>query len=515
MKFYVFVLLLLLHLSTHAQYFVAKELSDLITDESKPFAFGVASGDPTSNSVQLWTKLLIADTQPQQVQWRIAKDTLLQNIVAEGNADALPENAYSVHVAVEGLEAGTMYFYAFNFEGKSSLIGRTKTAPLQTESLRFAVTSCNNFESGYFNGFRMIANRHDLDAVIHLGDYIYEYGIREYGKSPNVRQHIPPHEILSLEDYRTRYAQYRLDPDLMEAHRLHPFMLIWDDHEVANDSYRDGAGNHQQQEGSWEARKQRARKVYFEWMPVTRSDSFSIIRKLSYGNLVTLFLLDGRLEGRAKQIKEVNDPAIFSESQTMLGKRQTNWLIDGMKNDSAAWRIICNQVIFSEVYWGHVIKKRPRNTDAWDGYPFERNKIFDSLNFYGVKNNIVITGDIHTSWAFDLVNNPRDKNSYNPKTGAGVIGSEFVTPSISSANLNERVSTGIANFAASLVKKKKHNPHLKFINLVDHGYLLLELSEESATGTWHFTKYLTKPTNEFRTSKPFVTLRDKNRLFNP
>jgi alkaline phosphatase D len=175
--------------------------------------------------------------------------------------------------------------------------------------LKFGVVSCNNYQHGYFNAYGILAQQYDIDAVIHLGDYIYEYGVSNNKKKPQVRNHIPETEILSLVDYRSRYAQYRLDKDLMEAHRLHPFITEWDDHEFANNAYKDGAGNHQEdKEGAWEARKAQARKVYFEWLPIADNPEESIIRKLNYGGLAEIFMLDERAEARSKQLESPTDP---------------------------------------------------------------------------------------------------------------------------------------------------------------------------------------------------------------
>ena len=219
-------------------------IDSLLNPDLKPFYFGVASGDPHQTNVIIWTKVWVENQQPVKVKWQVASDTSIQNIVAQGEGEAMLSSAYTVKILVENLKPSTTYFYRFESDGFYSPIGRTKTAPVNAESIKFAVVSCNNYQNGYYNVFRLIANRNDIDAVIHLGDYIYESGIRTKKGKFNVRSHIPPREILSLQDYRTRFAQYRLDEDLQEVHRLHPFITEWDDHEFANDAYKDGSKNH-------------------------------------------------------------------------------------------------------------------------------------------------------------------------------------------------------------------------------------------------------------------------------
>ena len=477
------------------------------------FAFGVASGDPSSNSVVLWTKLNWKYTSDVQVQWEIAEDTAMQQIVTKGVKFANMESAFTVKFKVEDLQPGKTYFYRFLAKDQYSPIGRTKTAPTNGASkLKFAVVSCNNYQHGYFNAYRLIANRCDIDAVIHLGDYIYEYGVNRTGKKPQIRDHIPEHEILTLVDYRSRYAQYRLDEDLQEAHRLHPFIAVWDDHEFANNTYKDGAQNHQAAEGEWEERKKCARQVYFEWLPIADNDSLSIIRKLNYGDLAEVFMLDGRVEGRDKQLEHPNELAQAGIDRTMIGKLQADWLVRGLVESKAKWKVMGNQVMFSELDMHKLSKKYARNLDAWDGYPSERNKLLNDMYTANLKNILVLTGDIHTSFGLDLVRHPQDKTSYNRKTGKGVIGAEIVTPSVSSSNLDERIPRGLAKLVGKLVKDKKTNPHMKYNNLVDHGYVLLQLSAKDAVATWVYCKTVKENRADMRKSKSWITKYDANHL---
>jgi len=486
-------------------------IDSLLNPTVKPFYFGVASGDPHQNSVVIWTKTLPENQQSAQVKWQVASDTAMQNIVAHGEAEASAASAYSVKVLVQNLLPGTTYFYRFESDSFFSPIGRTKTAPNDAEQIKFAIVSCSNFEYGYFNVYGLIASRNDIDAVVHLGDYIYEYGVRKDKSKFSVRPHIPSHEIVSLQDYRTRYAQYRLDEDLQEVHRLHPFITVWDDHEFANDTYKEGAKNHQKTEGEWAVRVTNAKQAYFEWQPIADNPDYKITRKISYGNLAEIFTLDSRTEERSKQVNPY-DTLLASPSRTILGKEQTAWLSAGVINSAARWKVIANQVVFSELDAHNLSKKTPINADAWDGYPVERKELMDSFYKNNIRNIIVITGDIHLSWGFDLVQNPKDKSRYNAKTGMGVIGAEFVAPSVTSVGFQGRAPKFLAPLAASILKQKATNPHLRYQELIKHGFILLDLNSTRAKATWIYTKTVAEKTDKFNTSKSYITLYNANKL---
>lgn len=494
-----------------AQQFHA-EIYSLAPSAQTPFVFGVASGDPTQSSVILWTKVLKDDFSPVELQFAIALDSMLTNIVQKGVFMIDSNSAFTFKKKIETLSPGTTYFYQFKMGNHSSPIGRTKTAPIYADSLKFVVASCDNYEHGFFNAFRLIANRNDIDAVVHLGDYIYEYSRGKAGRKKAVRQHIPAHEIYDLRDYRSRYAQYRLDADLQEAHRLHPFITVWDDHEFANNTYKEGAENHQANEGDWEERKAIAKKVYFEWLPVPDNDEKSITRSIDYGNLATLFMMDERTEARTIQLNDPKDQKLNDTNRYMIGPKQADWLLEGMKKSTATWKVIANQVMFSELDAHQISKKHAKFLDTWDGYPSERKMLMDSFYANNIKNIVVVTGDIHTSWAFDLVANPQDKNNYDAKTGKGVIGVEFVTPSTSSINLDERATRPLAKLLGSILKKKSTNPHLRFVNVVDHGFVVLSLSKGKAIGEWVFCKTVRKKTFDTRPIVKWGTKVNENKL---
>ncbi len=508
-------LLLFLAKGTAQEQFYA-ELKPLYQQSAVPFYFGVASGDPLPNSVVIWTKIIPQSLESQSVEWEIATDTLMQNIVQSGQVTTDSTTAFTVKVDVGKLTPGTYYFYRFKHKGIYSPIGRTKTAPDGDPSmLRFIVVSCADYQGGYYNAFGDIAKRRGVDAVVHLGDYIYEYGVWRGGRKRmmknRVRQHIPEHTCTTLKDYRTRYGQYRLDQQLSEAHRLHPFIVIWDDHEIANNTSVTGPGGRNVQ--NWDRQQADARQAYFEWMPIRDNEKRSIVRKFSYGSLAEMWMLDGRLEGRSPQAKGMDDPDLPSIERHMLGAEQTEWMLSGVKNSNAKWKILGNQVIFSKLNDSKVFDRRPEiRMDRWDGYPAEQQHILDFFAKNDLKNIVVVTGDVHTSWAFELTADPSDPSVYDRKTGKGVFGAEFTTPSITSFNFDEVVPKIISVEAKRRFKKKKNNPHLRYLDLNNHGYLLLTLTPERATANWFFVKTKKKPDERVKCKASRHLLLNENQM---
>lgn len=482
---------------------------DALMPANEAFPFGVASGDPQADGAVIWTKIFTKNTDGQQVAWEVATDTALQDVVRSGTLMAKFADAYSVKIFVEGLQPGTTYFFRFKFGESHSPIGRTRTAPAgEVAQLRFAVVSCSDYRSGYFNAYGDIARRSDIDAVIHLGDYIYEYGNQKWGpkrqQKTQVRDHIPAHTLHSLQDYRTRYALHRLDPQLQELHRLHPMIAVWDDHEIANDlnaSFDD------------QAREAAARQAYFEWMPVRDNPERSIVRHFNFGNLAEMWMLDSRLEGRSPQAKGVDDPDLASPDRHMLGEAQTDWLLEGIGASKASWKIIGNQVIFSPLHDSRVFSRTPKvRMDRWDGYPVERQRIFDFFHENDIQNIVVLTGDVHTSWAFELTADPLNPDVYDRKTGKGVVGAEFVTPSVTSFNFNEVLPGIVAKEAKRRFKHCKYNPHLRYLDLTHHGYLTLTLTAEAATADWYFVKRKDRPDDRVKRRAGRTMLYDGKKL---
>ncbi len=425
-----------------------------------PFYHGVASGDPLTDRVIIWTRVTPDDfTTPVPVSWKMATDTSMSNVVAQGSQLTDASVDYTVKVDVTGLQPDTYYFYEFQALGNYSARGRTKTAPTgNVDSLRFAVVSCANLEAGYFNAYEVICQRNDVEAVLMLGDYIYEYEEGGYAQNTSIdRVFDPTHEILTIDDYRLRYSVYHMDHSLQKLHQNFPWICVWDDHESANDSYKNGAENHNPGEGFWEDRKLAAQEAYFEWLPIRpkTGGGYQIYRTFPYGNLLDLIMVDTRLEGRDEQGVNVNDP-----NRTILGNEQYQWLEDEVLNSSAQYKILGNQVVFAPI----TVFGVPINGDAWDGYPAERQNFLDFLSLYSIQNFTVLTGDVHTSWAFDL------------KNGGNKVGVEFVTPSITSPG---------APFNAGGVLQIE-NPHIRYVELTEHGFIVLDVNTQRIQSDWYY-----------------------------
>jgi len=456
-----------------------------IQETFSPFYHGIASGDPTQNSVILWTRITPEsfDEDSLNVRWFIASDTSFTDIIQHGDFNTFADRDYTVKVDVQNLEPQTTYYYLFQFNGISSMTGRTRTASTTADHLRFAVASCSNYEHGYFNSYARISERNDLDAVIHLGDYIYEYGENPTALRTGLQ---PEAEILELMNYRTRYSFYRLDQDLMKMHQQHPIISVWDDHEVANDSWINGAQNHQADEGDYQERKTAAKQAYFEWMPIRDNEERSVYRSVNYGDLVELIMLDTRHQARDQQIDTLSQEALYEEGRTILGADQKAWLLDRLENSTAQWKILGNQVIFSPLaYQGLVDLVESLAVglvaDIWEGYPAERQEIFDFISENDVDNVVILTGDIHASFAVDVAG---DLENYDPETGATSLAVEFITPSISSNNYDEYVGDGLTTILTNLLTTD--NPHLKLIDLIEHGYFVLDVTEERVQADWFF-----------------------------
>ncbi|MEQ8304144.1 MAG: alkaline phosphatase D family protein [Cyclobacteriaceae bacterium] len=473
-----------------------------------PFYHGVASGDPLPDRVVIWTRVTPKEiSETIKVKWEIAEDPNFNSIYKSDTLSTSIKKDYTVKVDVDALEPDRVYYYRFNALGKNSITGRTKTTPVsQIDSLQFAVVSCSNWEWGYFNAYDKIADRSVLDAVIHLGDYIYEYAVGKYGDTTIGRFNLPAHEIVTLQDYRTRYSQYHTDKGLRRARQQHPFITIWDDHEVANNSYVSGAQNHQPEEGEYETRKKAARQAYYEWIPIR--ENRDLYRSISFGSLADLIMLDERLAGRSKPADSLTAPDYNDENRSMLGDAQLQWFENELSNSKATWRLIGNQVIFSDMLLSEVIPSMPRNLDAWDGYPVEKASIKNHIESKRIQNIVFLTGDTHASWAIEVATDIY--NTYDPATSRGAFAVEFGTPSISAANSNERKSD--SEVMESEKKLLQYNPHVKYTNNRDHGYVLLTLNNESATGQWYYVETLRKEGSEEYLGKEFSVQKGSNTI---
>ena len=472
------------------------------------FLHSVASGDPLANAVVLWTRITPAGSAAVIVDYVVATDPALATVVLAGQVSTDASRDYTVKVDALGLQPNTTYYYRFSVPGGQSPIGRTKTLPVgDTGRLRLAVVSCASLAHGYFNAYRRIGERADLDLVVHLGDYIYEYGSGQFG---NLRVYEPSHEILNLTDYRIRHAQYKRDVDLQELHRQHPMVAIWDDHEFANDAWSGGAQNHTEgTEGTWTARVAAALQAYYEWMPVRVADPANLRknnRSFALGNLVDLIMLEERINARSQQAMPTGDinlsaltgvgtftqtGAFRDPAREMLGAEEETWLTGKLRASTAKWKLIGQGVMFADLKAvpGMVTNGGGTflNPDQWDGYQPARDRIYDVLKGSGaapaVGNVVVLTGDIHSSWAADLTQDPNNSNvaegGYDSATGAGSHAVELITTSVTSPAIDD--TRGIV--AAAL---KAANPHFKYIELERRGYMLLDIDATRIVSEWWY-----------------------------
>ncbi|MFE5757009.1 alkaline phosphatase D family protein [Streptomyces massasporeus] len=480
---------------------LAATLPARAVDQAPAFLHGVASGDPLPDGVLLWTRVTpVPEAIPgsgagpdTEVSWVVARDKAFSSIVAKGSTTATAASDHTVKADIRGLQPATDYWFRFSAGGTDSPAARTRTAPAADAAvpgLRFGVVSCANWEAGYFSPYRHLAARGDLDAWLHLGDYIYEYGTGEYGtRDKVVRPHAPAHEIVTLADYRIRHARYKTDPDLQALHATAPVVAIWDDHEFANDAWSGGAENHTEgAEGAWSARQAAAKQAYFEWMPVRPAIAGTTYRRLRFGKLADLSLLDLR-SFRSQQVKvgngEVDDP-----DRTLTGRAQLDWLKAGLTSSDTTWRLVGNSVMISPFAVGSLsadlLKPLAKllglpqeglalNTDQWDGYTDDRREILAHLRTNAIRNTVFLTGDIHMAWANDV---PVDAGTYPLSPSAAT---EFVVTSVTSDNLDDivKVPEGTVSAVASPVIRAA-NRHVHWVDTDRHGYGVLDITAERA-----------------------------------
>ncbi|MFF3963288.1 alkaline phosphatase D family protein [Streptomyces griseorubiginosus] len=481
--------------------------------EAPAFLHGVASGDPLPDGILLWTRVTpTAEAVPgsglgpdTEVAWTVAKDKAFTNVVAKGSVTATAASDHTVKADVRGLAPATDYWFRFSAGGTDSPAARTRTAPAAdatVTNLRFGVVSCANWEAGYFSSYRHLAARGDLDAWLHLGDYIYEYGTGEYGtRDTVVRPHAPTHEILTLADYRIRHGKYKTDPDLKALHAVAPVVAIWDDHEFANDAWSGGAENHTEgAEGAWTARQAAAKQAYFEWMPVRPALAGTTYRRLRFGKLADLSLLDLR-SFRSQQVA-VGNGSVDDPDRTITGRAQLDWLKAGLKSSDTTWRLVGNSVMISPFAIGSLsadllkplaeLLGLPKeglalNTDQWDGYTDDRRELLAHLRSNAIRNTVFLTGDIHMAWANDV---PVDAGTYPLSASAAT---EFVVTSVTSDNLDDllKVPEGTVTALAAPVIQLA-NRHVHWVDTDRHGYGVLDITADRAQMDYYVLSDKTK-----------------------
>lgn len=508
------------------------------------FLHGVASGDPLQTQVIIWTRVTPSDSSARlEVLWEVAKDVDFKHIAATGKVLTTAAQDFTVKVDVTGLVAGQVYFYRFKSASTYSTTGQTKTLATQVQSVQFAVCSCSNYPAGYFHVYKEMAKQ-DVDVVIHLGDYIYEYGMGGYATEEAVAMGRTladdnNAEIIRLDDYRKRYALYRLDPDLQAAHQRHPFIVIWDDHELANDAWEKGAENHQlDTEGDFLERKLAALAAYFEWMPIRPIDDqhIKIYRQFDFGKLVQLTMLDTRIIARNVQLDYANymtatglDIAKFqadliNPARTLMGVEQRNWLLQKLQQSTATWNVLGQQILMSKMFVPAELLMSLAEITAGNPSPETLSKITTQITellkikarmdagdstvspeekarlavtapynldawdgyfaereiLYGTlaqlkKKVVVLAGDTHNAWASDL----------SSKDGV-LVGVELATSSVSSPGLEKYLSIPMQQLQAFEFAFTSLIEELNYCNLNQRGYLKVRFTAEQVQADWIF-----------------------------
>lgn len=506
------------------------------------FLHGVASGDPLKDKVILWTRLTPNDVSLRlEVIWEIALDQKFSQLVNFGKVQTAQAQDFTVKVDANKLRSNQRYYYRFRYGNVISPIGQTKTLPESSNTVNFAVCSCSNYPAGYFHVYQEIAKQ-DVDVVIHLGDYIYEYGKDGYATEDAAKLGRElaldnNKEMITLDDYRKRYALYRKDIDLQTVHQRHPFIVIWDDHELANDTWKDGAENHTEEvgnnknEGKFIERKIAALQAYFEWMPirpVSDNDHLNIYRQFNFGTLVQLTMLDTRVLARDRQLdyadymtaqgmnfqrfqEDLNHPM-----RTLMGGTQLQWLQAQLEQSTATWNVLGQQVLMSkmlipaelllplsqmdvvalnqkipelvtlkmralqgdpsltEIEKARLTLVAPYNLDAWDGYAAEREALYATLRKVD-KKVVVLAGDTHNAWASDLYN----------QSGAHV-GLELATSSVSSPGLEKYLNIPLAQLQQFELAFRTLIDELNYCNLNQRGYLTVHFTAQQMQANWVF-----------------------------
>jgi len=489
-------------LSTLALQSASSVAQESISFRDNPFCLGVASGDPSHDGMVLWTRLAPSPLQPGggmkpascRVQWEIASDETMRTIVQSGAAVARPQLGHSVHVELAGLEPDRWYWYRFRCGDAESSIGRTRTMPLpdsMPSKLRFAFTSCQNYEQGLYTAYEQMA-MDEPDLVFHLGDYIYEYA----GKQDTVRSHHGG-ELDSLDDYRSRHAQYRSDPLLRHMHEQCPWFVTWDDHEVDNNWAGEQSEQLDVDPVDFLIRRVNAFQAYYEMMPlrsrsIPRGSDMRLYRSASYGRLAEFQILDTRQyrsdQPNGDRKSSLNEQA-FDKQQSILGRDQRNWLCNQLIQTNATWNVLAQQVMMGLVDRNGNAEDPLFSMDQWPGYASERAVILDFLKNRQVPNPIVLTGDIHSNWVNEL--RVDDRIAEQP-----IIATEFVGTSLSSGGNGHRVP-GNHDAVMSV------NPGLRFFN-AERGYVRCEVTPSHWRSDYMVTSDVLKPGGTTTVRRSFV-----------
>lgn len=529
---------------------VAQQPVPPVATTTSRFRHGVASGDPLHDRVVLWTRVTPdgapddpaagagseGDTPAVDVTWRVARDLGLIDVVASGATTADTSRDLTVKVDASGLPSNSWLYYDFAVGDDRSPVGRTRTAPAPddpADRLRIAVVTCANYRKGHFTVYGGVHARPDLDLVVHCGDYIYESD----GEGDLGRPMFPAREITTLTDYRQRYGLYRTDPDLQRMHQLFPMIAVWDDHESVNDSSRDGSPDHDEaSQGPYADRIAVSQRVWDEWLPVRLPDTTDptrIWRQLPWGDLLDIVAIDTRLErdeqATFQDAVTITEPATNDPDRVIWSDDQRDFVhraLADAQSRGATWKLLINQVMLMPWNAGGLpqgpLADLPTpirsggnalNADQWDGYTAERNRLFDAIEASGVTDLVVVTGDVHTSFAGDLTRDPYDPTVYDPTGLLGPTnpGVEFVTPAVSSGTLAEDVPDANALRAVEAAILAG-NPHMRFNEQEHRGYWVLDLTPERCQGELFLVETVEEPTSAETFATAWQTRVGTNRL---
>ncbi len=494
------------------------------------FNHGVASGDPLSDRVILWTRVTPQQAGPVRVILEVSINKSFSSIIFSQKLQTSSLSDYTIKydfLAKKYCDSDKGFFYRFRAGNAISEIGKSKTFSENTISAKIGIFSCSNFPAGYFNAYQAAAEKDGLDLWLHLGDYLYEYPMGGYatdkakklGRVPE-----PLHEMISLSDYRLRHAQYKQDQGSKALHKHAPLIAVWDDHEFSNDAWKRGAENHSEDgsEGDFYARRSAAIKAYYEWMPIReQQNKRRIFREFKIGKLIHLIMLDTRQFGRDKQIQPKNyltksgfNQAKFyndlnSDNRELLGAEQLDWIESKIINSDAVWTIFGQQVLMAKLKFPDISKMLkskeipsflkpylkflglgiPSNLDAWDGYPAERNRLYKTMS-NAKKRFISLAGDTHNSWVSELKDMSGNK-----------VGIELGAPSVTSPGITDILNLDEKEFVDSIVRI---NNELQWMNPSNRGYLSLNCREDKIIASFNFIKELEEINSDIGSSKSFI-----------
>ena len=456
------------------------------------FTHGIASGDPAQNSIVLWTRFLSTDSSATTLTFELSKDENFTTLSSSGKVQAARDNDFCAKVIAEGLEAGTSYFYRFSDGRNYSPIGKTKTLPEKTEHIKIGVVNCSKYTGGYYHAYEALSKMEDIDVVIHLGDYIYESGATKPTSSyypaflKTGRQHNPPHECITLKDYRTRYAQYRADSSLQKLHANFPMIPIWDDHEIAmkKEPKKDNTTAYK----AWEDRRDQSIIAYHEWLPLRPAPFSKIYRSFQFGDLVNLLMLDTRV--CCKSAVSKTEASLKDTSRHIVGNEQLQWIFDEIQQHDAHWNVFGNQLLLAE---------KGKGWARWQGFPRDRDRFLQFVEDRPEQNVVFTTGNAHNPHHYIVLNESKSDTLVH----------EFLPGSISSGNNSEKAFYDPVIIAKE-DKRLREAENVLWFHQDSHGFIVLDITPEQLEARWFFVSTIRE--QDYEMLQPYtVKLKSKRR----